>query len=147
MSTVNNMAEPSSLYSDHRFSSDIGISSDDDDFVSSASTTSAASDEQSTEKGLLQRESVTESNRNGSDSPLPSTCSVAGPSVAENSFDTSYLAEKTAKISLAPDVRPEDEKKPLLLLDLPMDILQEVVKEVSAASLRRSPPVLIPALA
>ncbi|KAK1143335.1 hypothetical protein N8T08_006862 [Aspergillus melleus] len=131
MSAVNNMAESSSLYSDYRFSSDIGASSDEDDFVSSASTTSAASDERSTEKRSLQRDTVTVPNKDESDHPQPSTCSDSGPEAADNSLDTAYLAMETANISLAADEKPVEVKRPLLLLDLPMDILQEIVKEVT----------------
>ncbi|PLB55664.1 hypothetical protein P170DRAFT_461484 [Aspergillus steynii IBT 23096] len=127
MSAVNNMAESSSLYSDYRFSSDMGASSDDDDFVSSASTTSTASEERSTEK-RPQWESVTASN-NGSDNQ-PSTCSVAGPS-DDNTPDPTSLAIKTEKLSFAAREEPVETKRPLLLLDLPMDILQDVVKEVT----------------
>lgn len=128
MSAVNNMAESSSLYSDYRFSSDMGASSDDDDFVSSASTTSAASEERSGGKKPLQRD-VTMSNTHGSDDLQSSTCSFSGGSTAGNSSEAMSLAIRTGNLHLAAE-KPVENNKPLLLLDLPMDVMQEIVKEV-----------------
>ena len=126
----NNMAGPSDVFADSRVASDLGASSDDDDFVSSASTASAGSDTRPPGKNreatvvLLNNHQpsafLTESPSDGTGHDNGSEC-VVTPGVNEEAC----TPEEWEHSSTTPP------KRPLHLLDLPMDILQVIMKEVS----------------
>lgn len=124
----NNMAGPSDVFADSRVASDLGASSDDDDFVSSASTASAGSDTRPLGKDreatvvLLNNHQPTalstESPSDGAGQDNGNEC-VVTPGVKE---------EVRTPVEIQHLSTPP--KRPLHLLDLPMDILQVIMKEV-----------------
>ncbi|KAF7593520.1 hypothetical protein BBP40_011431 [Aspergillus hancockii] len=125
------MAEASSAYASFRISSDLAHLSDDDEFLSSASTTSEVSEERFVEKKQSVQETVMESTRNCHESARHST-SAESPSIKDKD-DT--LGGPTVKAAGDSSVRSGETKgvtkRPLHLLELPMDLLQMILKEVT----------------
>ncbi|RAL16237.1 uncharacterized protein BO97DRAFT_410647 [Aspergillus homomorphus CBS 101889] len=113
------MAGPSSLNLSSRVSSDFdGLSDDGEEFVSSASTTSSTYESQTKETMIAGNSSPQH--------PQPAT----GP--LDNHPPKSVEAKPVVTCcARSHTASKQSERKPLNLLDLPMDILQEVMKEVT----------------
>ncbi|KAE8348524.1 hypothetical protein BDV28DRAFT_88207 [Aspergillus coremiiformis] len=124
------MAEASSAYASFRISSDVTQYSDDDEFLSSASTTSEA-EERFVEHKQTGQEIIMEPSKSCHGGALPDSAAVSpsnkmkdeeiGDSTTEVAGDSSVCASETSEAT----------KRPLQLLDLPMDILQVIIKEVT----------------
>lgn len=109
------MAE-TGLFADSKMSSDMDSTSDEE-FVSSASTASEELDEQSMPTGNSQQ----------SPTPLPIR--------SKQTASSTSLVKEHASSGFPQDDRnsPEMANRRLHLLDLPMDILKEIIKEVGAS--------------
>lgn len=122
------MAESSTAFTEFRVNSDPAMSSEDEEYVSSASTASAGSGVRSTKQTkTVQGEMMTtyEPIRNLSLTDDPSRSPDEGAATPESKH-------------LDPGKSPIPTKRPLHLLDLPMDILQEIIKEVRHSGIPRS---------
>ncbi|PYI12766.1 hypothetical protein BO78DRAFT_392565 [Aspergillus sclerotiicarbonarius CBS 121057] len=112
------MAGSSSLYLGSRTGSDLDtLSDEDEEFMSSASTTSHGSEERA-EKPELE---TTEAD------PLHDA-PTAPPNGIPKAVDSEMDQSSPSGNDIIP---PSTSKGPLRLLDLPMDILQEIIKEVT----------------
>lgn len=118
LSTLNHhlMADAGSDWAD-RPGSDLGLSSDEEDFVSSHSTTSLVPDP-------LERHHLSTALSNIHLDQAASNHS------SEESATTRTSTPFTA-MSIPASTAPKPRTKPMQLLDLPLDILKEIVKEVS----------------
>ncbi|EAU33747.1 conserved hypothetical protein [Aspergillus terreus NIH2624] len=115
------MAESSTAFTQFRVNSDPALSSEDEEYVSSASTASAGSGVRSKKQANnVQGEIMTayEPIRNLSLTDNPSVSPDAGAATSESK-------------RVDPGKASIPTRRPLHLLDLPMDILQEIIKEVT----------------
>ncbi|KAL4895122.1 hypothetical protein BDV59DRAFT_174481 [Aspergillus ambiguus] len=115
------MANHSIAFTEFRVSSDLALSSDDE-YVSSASTASAVPGGQSGDK----RKTAEESNGDMSDELLRN---LPLPDKPCASYDDGAATSEVKHAGTGS--APVPARQPLHLLDLPMDILQEIVKEVT----------------
>ncbi|KAL5358727.1 hypothetical protein BJX96DRAFT_147160 [Aspergillus floccosus] len=115
------MAESSTAFTEFRANSDPALSSEDEEYVSSASTASTGSGVRSKKQiKTLQDEMTTayEPIRNLSLTDNPSYSPEEGAPTSESK-------------NVDPVKAPIPTKRPLHLLDLPMDVLQDIIKEVT----------------
>ncbi|KAE8137574.1 hypothetical protein BDV38DRAFT_282822 [Aspergillus pseudotamarii] len=126
-SSVNNLAEASSAYAGFRINTDLNQHSDDDDeFLSSASTTS-----EGVQEHLLEYKQPALESMNCQQGTLCDPTAI--------SSSNSLRAQEVERSGVEPVennfVRDgkalEVSRRPLHLLDLPMDILQVIIKEVT----------------
>ncbi|KAE8320497.1 hypothetical protein BDV39DRAFT_41154 [Aspergillus sergii] len=125
-SSVNNMAEASSAYAGFRISAETQHSDDDDEFLSSASTTSEGAQEQAVEYKQPALESMNCQQGALCDSTaVPSSNSIRAQEVEKSEV-------KPVEYNRVCDGKAvEVTRQPLNLLDLPMDLLQIIIKEVT----------------
>ncbi|OGM39522.1 hypothetical protein ABOM_011937 [Aspergillus bombycis] len=125
-SSVNNMAEASSAYAGFRVSTDSTQHSDDDDeFLSSASTTSEVGQEHFVEYKQPALESISDQQGTLCNSAAPCTKTLQAQEV-----ETSEV-KPVENRSVYDGKAMGGTRRPLHLLDLPMDILQVIIKEVT----------------
>lgn len=135
-SSVNNTAEASSAYAGFRISTDLTQHSDDDDeFLSSASTTSEGGQEHLVEYKQSALESMNCQQGNLCDyTAISSSNSLRAQEVERSGVEpveNNFVCDGNA-LGFT--------RRPLHLLDLPMDILQVIIKEVCTVRLPfRSP--------
>ena len=115
-SSDSNMAG-SSLYLGNRAGSDLdSLSDEDEEFLSSASTTSHGSEERQEKRREV------ETTKAGS---IPHDIPTAAPNGILKNVDSGNQSSHSGS-----NTTPHLTKAPLKLLDLPMDILHEIIKEV-----------------
>ncbi|KAJ1717281.1 hypothetical protein NYO67_556 [Aspergillus flavus] len=125
-SSVNNMAEASSAYAGYRISAETQHSDDDDEFLSSASTTSEGAQEHAVEYKQPALESMNCQQGALCDSTaVPSSNSLRAQEVEMS--EVKPVEENRVCDGKAVEVT----RQPLNLLDLPMDLLQIIIKEVT----------------
>lgn len=135
-SSVNNMAEASSAYAGFRISAETQHSDDDDEFLSSASTTSEGAQEHAVEYKQPALESMNCQQGALCDSTaIPSSNSLRAQEVEMS--EVKPVEENRVCDGKAVEVT----RQPLNLLDLPMDLLQIIIKEVSTGPLLIRPPL------
>lgn len=115
------MAGPSSLFLGSRVSSDVeNLTDDDDEFMSSASTTSHGSEERTENRS--EPEMKTEDT--SVDIPMTPPRNSIQKDVDSGPCQSSHLKSDATPLSTV--------KQPLRLLDMPIDVLQVIIKEVRA---------------
>ena len=125
------MAEASSAYAGFRISTDSTQHSDDDDeFLSSASTTSEAGQEHFVEYKQPALDSMNDQQGTlCNSSAVPSTKNLQAQEVEASEV------KPVENRFVCDDKTMGGTRRPLHLLDLPMDILQVIIKEVSTGRL------------
>ncbi|GKZ33588.1 hypothetical protein AbraIFM66950_003495 [Aspergillus brasiliensis] len=119
-SSSSNMAGPSSLFLGSRVSSDVeNLTDDDEEFLSSASTTSHGSEDRT-------------ENRSEPELKTEDTSVDAPMAPPRNNIQKAAVSGPCQSSHLESDATPSSAtKRPLQLLDLPIDILQVIMKEVT----------------
>ncbi|KAI2965569.1 hypothetical protein CBS147323_5741 [Aspergillus niger] len=120
LSASSNMAGPSSLFLGSRVSSDVeNLTDDDDEFMSSASTTSHGSEERTENRS--EPEMKTEDT--SVEIPMTPPRNSIQKDVDSGPCQSSHLKSDATPLSTV--------KQPLRLLDMPIDVLQVIIKEVT----------------
>ncbi|KKK26530.1 hypothetical protein ARAM_006126 [Aspergillus rambellii] len=125
------MAQPSSAYADSRVSSDLDqLSDEEEDFVSSASTASVGTEarEGESKPSLLE---VTLVSRPRDQPECTVSSEVLPPENDDNEKEKSSGTPRTACDPPNSSRSSAMAEKTLNLLDLPVDLLQEIIKEVT----------------
>lgn len=121
LSASSNMAGPSSLFLGSRISSDVeNLTDEEEEFMSSASTTSHGSEERTENRS--EHEMKTEDT--SVDIPVTPPRNSIQKDVGSGTCQSSHSERDATPLSTT--------KRPLRLLDMPIDILQVIIKEVRA---------------